>query len=293
MSIITRSFVKANKWQAEQNCLQKWHRVSTPSPPEGCFALCGQLVVCQDPSAGRGAILPRSHDWQKLHRLQSAWNQPQKEKRQKTGKNHSRYFRAWRWNHGQVFLHYSKTTACLKYQKYIKDICYSNQFLTISVVYCSQKRFFKTNADFHNRVESWTGKPDGTPSLCSCCGSFYRCSGPVLLAGEKEKTWLILPFQWQVREPLSWPMPKPPETRGGRDVTPSPAPAPRSNDAALGATRDFHLLKGQTCLGLLLCNHRLTFACSCSRLCTLSWAAICFYAYFIITAIVDLAVWKK
>lgn len=32
---------------------------------------------------------------------------------------------------------------------------------------------------------------------------------------------------------------------------------------------------------------------SCSKLCTLSWAAICFYAYFIITAIVDLAVWKR
>jgi len=49
-------------------------------------------------------------------------------------------------------------------EKYIKDICYSNQFLPISVVYCSQKKwFFKTNTDFHERVKWWTGKPNSTP----------------------------------------------------------------------------------------------------------------------------------
>lgn len=55
----------------------------------------------------------------------------------------------------QIFRTLFKTYCMFKVSKnYIKDICYSNQFLTISVVYCSQKRFFKTNTDFHERVKS-------------------------------------------------------------------------------------------------------------------------------------------
>lgn len=87
----------------------------------------------------------------------------------------------------QYSVHYSKTTACLKYQSYSKGIYYSDQFLAISVVYCSQKRFFKTDTDFHKELNHEQANQTAHRS-CSCYVIlFYCCSGAVLLAGEKKK----------------------------------------------------------------------------------------------------------
>lgn len=53
--------LRRTQWQTEQNGLQKWHRVSTPYPFQHVALLFrGQLVVCQDFSAGK--IMPSFRD---------------------------------------------------------------------------------------------------------------------------------------------------------------------------------------------------------------------------------------
>lgn len=132
---------------------------------------------------------------------------------------------------------------------------------------------------------------------CSCYVIiFYCCSGPVLLAGEKKKKNQAKFYSFNGKHSINLVVVNAKagkKRRWGRSLPPSGAQTQRGVSCTYLQPRNFHLLKGQMCLVLLLCNHKLTFACSCSELCTLSWAAICFYAYFILTAIVDLAVWKN
>lgn len=49
MSIITRSFVKANKNdRLNKIACKSGTELALHTPSKSCFALCGQLVVCQD-----------------------------------------------------------------------------------------------------------------------------------------------------------------------------------------------------------------------------------------------------
>lgn len=157
----------------------------------------------------RYAILPRSHDWQKLHWFKSAWKSLIKKKRQKKKQKKQvlQIIKVKSWIKYSV--HYSKTTACLKYQKNILKI------YAIQTSFWQFQWFIVHKKDSSKRILTFTKELNLEQAnqtahrSCSCYVIiFYCCSGPVLLAGEKKTLGNFTILMESIQETLSLHMPK-------------------------------------------------------------------------------------
>lgn len=115
--------------------LAKWHRVSTPYPSDTLLCFLWKLVVCQDFSAGK-ICHPAEISWlTKLHWAKSAWRSLPK-----IAGTSATKVKSWIRYSLHCFQNYCmfKTSTKKERKNYAKDIYYSNQFLPISMVYCSK-----------------------------------------------------------------------------------------------------------------------------------------------------------
>lgn len=132
---------------------------------------------------------------------------------------------------------------------------------------------FKTSNDFHEIETIHRQTKQHSIALVVMWLFFNCCRKPVLSAGEKLKhssKFMVLMGNSEALKKANVIM--------GTCLMnlcsqPSLQLAP---SCAYQQPHPFHLLTGQMCLVLLLCNHNLLSACSCLQLCILSWAAICF-----------------
>lgn len=125
--------------------------------------LCFLWTACSLPGSfqlGRYAILPRSHDWRKLHWARSAWRSLPKKQQ---------VLRPSRWNHGSdvpyIFQNYcmfktstDKTKEGTVLRTYIIQISFC-QFQWFIV----HKKKSSTWVSTFTKSKPWTGKPNSTP----------------------------------------------------------------------------------------------------------------------------------
>lgn len=137
--------------------------------------LCFLWTACSLPGffqLERYAILPRSHDWQKLHWAKSAWRPLPKIAGTSTIKVKSwiRYSLHFFQNYCMFKASTTTTTAKRRERTILRTYC-SNPFLPISVVYCSHAHrhtpIFRTSNDFH-KIETINRQTKQHSSSSSC-----------------------------------------------------------------------------------------------------------------------------